>query len=398
MRKNIAGLFLWLLAVGITLGQEKAASVEDLIRQLGDRDFRVREAASQALLRLGDRALPALQEGMRHSDPEIRRRCRQLYDQVLKQGLEEKIKRFLAANDKDAAAILPGWQRFAELVGSDREARRFYAELARQGYEILDKVERASRSQDKELQSQAEQATGRLFEDLYQTAFNNAAGGTRMIAPEQFALLLFLAVSPAGRGLHPQHRTYLYNFCHYQNIRQTLTSNDEQGRVLRRMIVAWLTNEQELAVQMQGLQLALTIDLPELAPIARQLAENKQQPGYLRSLALTVVAKYGGKKEIAFFERFLADEAQVTTYQLTRQNKPVVYKTELRDWALTLLVHLTQQRIQDYPFPVLQAMRLGQNFDPTRSHAPFYFGFSEPNEREAAFKKWQQWRVDNPSP
>jgi hypothetical protein len=48
--------------------------VERLIEQLGDPDYRVRDAASRALANLGPGVLPALRKAQSHSDPEVRRR------------------------------------------------------------------------------------------------------------------------------------------------------------------------------------------------------------------------------------------------------------------------------------------------------------------------------------
>jgi hypothetical protein len=52
--------------------------IELLIEQLGDKDFRRREAASKALTALGAEALPVLQKERTHPDPEIRRRLDEL--------------------------------------------------------------------------------------------------------------------------------------------------------------------------------------------------------------------------------------------------------------------------------------------------------------------------------
>jgi hypothetical protein len=59
--------------------QPKPASTADqLVEQLGDRDFRKRDAAVKRLEALGPAALPALRKAEKHSDPEIRRRVSDL--------------------------------------------------------------------------------------------------------------------------------------------------------------------------------------------------------------------------------------------------------------------------------------------------------------------------------
>lgn len=79
-------LFVW-LAVGLALavaggpsrgGPETEGKVAALIKQLGDDEFAVREAASQELETLGEPALPALRKAKASDDAEVRRRAEQL--------------------------------------------------------------------------------------------------------------------------------------------------------------------------------------------------------------------------------------------------------------------------------------------------------------------------------
>ena len=54
------------------------AAVEQLVAQLGDNDYRVRDEASRELKAAGARALPALRKALAHPDAEIRRRANDL--------------------------------------------------------------------------------------------------------------------------------------------------------------------------------------------------------------------------------------------------------------------------------------------------------------------------------
>src|SRR5947209_17821804 len=89
VRENATGLvFSRLMAVvallcGMALAQDAAAAdaaeVTRLIRQLGNRAFTRREAASKALAAIGEPALPALRQAAHASaDLEVRRRCEAL--------------------------------------------------------------------------------------------------------------------------------------------------------------------------------------------------------------------------------------------------------------------------------------------------------------------------------
>ena len=53
-----------------------APTADQLVEQLGDRDFRKRDAAVKRLEALGPAALPALRKAEKHADPEIRRRVK----------------------------------------------------------------------------------------------------------------------------------------------------------------------------------------------------------------------------------------------------------------------------------------------------------------------------------
>jgi hypothetical protein len=54
------------------------SSASALVAQLGDRDYRTREAAGQKLLALGEKALPAVEAGIGSPVPEVARRCEDL--------------------------------------------------------------------------------------------------------------------------------------------------------------------------------------------------------------------------------------------------------------------------------------------------------------------------------
>jgi len=56
---------------------EASKSIAQLIEQLGDKEFKVREAAAKAIEALGPEALPALRKAKDHADLEVRRRIKE---------------------------------------------------------------------------------------------------------------------------------------------------------------------------------------------------------------------------------------------------------------------------------------------------------------------------------
>jgi hypothetical protein len=83
-------------------------AAEQLVEQLGDASYEQRERAGRQLVEIGLEAKAALDNGMRHPDPEIAFRCRRLWDEV----------RFLA-----------GWQQVSQIVGDSPAARALYDKM-----------------------------------------------------------------------------------------------------------------------------------------------------------------------------------------------------------------------------------------------------------------------------
>jgi len=124
------------LAVGAAenpLAPAAGPAVEQLVKQLGDRDARVREQASRALQALGPAVLPRLKAAKDGADPEVRGRLA-----ALVQALEK------------APLLLP---RRVSLQLRDRPLRDAVAELAKQtGYRI-DLYPNGNDDRDKQLHS-----------------------------------------------------------------------------------------------------------------------------------------------------------------------------------------------------------------------------------------------------
>jgi hypothetical protein len=65
-----------------TFTQTDQVRVKELVRRLGDDEFRVREEASRQLVMLGPRARPFLQDALKDSDPEIVRRAQDCLERI----------------------------------------------------------------------------------------------------------------------------------------------------------------------------------------------------------------------------------------------------------------------------------------------------------------------------
>jgi HEAT repeat protein len=60
--------------------QDKRKKAIELIGKLGNDDFDVRKKAKNELIKMGDDAIPFLEENLKHSDPEVRMNVKEILD------------------------------------------------------------------------------------------------------------------------------------------------------------------------------------------------------------------------------------------------------------------------------------------------------------------------------
>jgi hypothetical protein len=70
--------------------EDARAEIDKLIADLGADEFKVRESATDRLWIIGERALPELEKALKATDPEVRRRAKDLYEQIGTAALERR--------------------------------------------------------------------------------------------------------------------------------------------------------------------------------------------------------------------------------------------------------------------------------------------------------------------
>jgi hypothetical protein len=81
-----------LAGAGAAPGSEEdtQAQIEKLIRDLGADEFRTRESATDRLSIIGEKALPQLEKALKSEDAEVRKRARELHEQIATAALERR--------------------------------------------------------------------------------------------------------------------------------------------------------------------------------------------------------------------------------------------------------------------------------------------------------------------
>jgi hypothetical protein len=355
------------LALAAGSPAEETPDPAALVRRLAAEDFATREQAAQQLRKLGKGAAAALQEGLKHADPNIRERCRDLLDEIQGDDREARVKAFLA--DTEDRRPLPGWQRFAKVAGATPSARRSFVTVYRAGGDLLDAAER-------DLAKARERLLARC------TALASEAitpGPEEPVLAEAEALLL-LAIDDRVNIGAPAFNA-LSNGLEVLGNRPAYKKKflaDEAGR---KLLLAFLQRRRESPQLERALSLALVYEPKETADWAVGLALSRDTPALARGWALLVVAGVGGKEHAARLEPLLADTAAVGQKPLGA----ATLRAEVRDVALAAVIRLGGGQPADYGFPYLQALP-GLKTLPT----PACLGFADPATREGAFKKWKE--------
>jgi len=363
-----------------TAEQQKRATA--LVRQLGERSYRVRDRAVRELLAMGLAARKAVEEGTKAKDPEVRKRCLDLLPEILQAEFRAKLKAFRADKDGKKQHDLPGWKLYREIVGNDREARAFFADMCWQNAALMEMLEKEP--------ARAAAAVADRCEQLQTLLRTPQSGRVPTLRPVDLAPLFLVLSQPAAtRGNNPfQSMTYQITSLFYQpGIRELLTA---KGRTpFKKLVLAWMSRQPEDHTLGHILDTASNLNMPEVVEVAEKIVRNKKAGPQGHAHALVILGKVDGKKYIELFESFLEDKGNVSSFGIGNNLRG---STEVRDVALAMLVHVTGQKHRDYDFTFSRETGYSLLFN-----APF-LGFTTPEERTAAFNKWRQWKAAHPTP
>ena len=110
--------------------------IQKLIEKLGADQFQEREAASSALLDIGEPALLPLSTAERGKDAEVSSRAKAIRERIERERFEAISLRFKRDPDPTANYDLPGWKSFAKAAGTSRPAKRLFLEMLEQRHII----------------------------------------------------------------------------------------------------------------------------------------------------------------------------------------------------------------------------------------------------------------------
>jgi hypothetical protein len=371
----MALLGCWLtLGSGVSLGDstlpelppKQKEQARALVQRLAHRSFKVREQAAEQLEKLGRPARGVLEEGVKNSDAEVRRRCSRLLELALRSDTEIALAEYLTNQNSTRLLKLPSWDRFSKMVGKDDVSKRLFVAMFCAEGSLLAELET----------QQPQQFATRLQARLLEIQRNlwTPAGQANPPPHGQVVALLFMATD-ARLGENLQSFYALNNLFYQPTIQQSF-KNDPGSR---RLLVSFLETRSNPTTIAQAFYIAQQMQLKEALPLAMKTVKATNIPAYTRGMAVLFVGRMGAKEYRKDLEALLEDRTAMGAVNTGH----VTVNAQLRDVALASLIQLSGQDVHAYDFPAMRTFRGAVNLP------PYYYGFTDDKGREAALKKWK---------
>ncbi|MEZ6058595.1 MAG: hypothetical protein R3C01_17990 [Planctomycetaceae bacterium] len=340
-----------------------------IVRQLGAESFSQREEAARRILEAGPLAIPQLEQFFEETrDLEIRARISRLRFHLRHAGYEQQLAPFLNGVNDLTAVELPAWNQFSEIVGDSPETRELYALMLRKEPELLTRIE----AQEPGL---GVVAAERIVEMI------SLMRAERLPTMDRTLALLFALISDT-ESHYPIQSYQISVLLTQQGEFATEIRQEAPGGPLRKLAGAWVTHV-ETATPSLRMSLAQTLGLEVGVEPALELLRT---PGRLNLPAVLTLARFGEPRHVVELEGYLEDATQTRVQTSSGTAK---YDQKAQDVALVAMLHLTGQDPSDYGFYT------GIRTSTTTVYVQHTIGFKSDDDRQAAIRKWRDWRDAN---
>lgn len=359
-----------LLADGPSTTVRTQLNPTQLVRQLGDPDFRKRRQAERDLLALGAVSLPAVQSGLDSSNAEIRYRSRRLADELQLLVAEQNVQRLQEQPWQVQPDLYRLWERWQLLTGDSPSSRALLSRMLSAEPKLLMLV-----------------GAGKPLH--WRVEFENRCSSFRMLpnlgGSEPNALtaaaILFVAVLPETQPSTPA-MVMAAGLVNSNNF-MLLLKDPQLGPAGRSLMDEWLAKDGASNAQFR-IDAAMRHGSAAAIPTARRLLSGANTTHGLIYPSIMYLARFGGDEAIEFLEAKL--EVRTIVY---RKGVDIPYGTiEVRDLALLALLHLTGQDPVTYGFDRLR---------PSTQYLYLLDSCALVDEaaRVAALNRWRKWRIEH---
>jgi len=356
--------------------EASSSDIAALVADLGSNSFATRQRATRELIEQGIAAREALEQAIRTGDAEVRVRARTVLAAITEADLAVRLEAFAADYDGSRGQTLPGWDSFSAQFGSSRAARQIFVEMQRAEPELLEVFSRGGKN------------VGQVLNERCHAISQNATHGQReeLVSIGTVASLLLVGSSDEVT-VDETPGVQLYSWMIYQPAFQRNARVGPYAVMLKKLLGRWIVKDS--AATVQNLLFAATYELkPEAVQLAtRVLTADPPQQGIARQYAMLVVGRFGTKEHVPMMEKLLADATSLGTVQSSVPTKQV--ELQIRDIALAVVLHLTKQNLREYGYVAVQP-------NSTLLFQVTTLYFNEGSQRDAALKKWVEWRTQHP--
>ena len=354
--------------------------IQAWIEQLGAAAYRDRESASGRLIRVGLAATEALTKGLEHPDPEVRLRCRQILDDV-RRGARDRIYRsFLDSDADDEKLLLGGWKAFRDTVGDSRQARRLFVAMHREEREALEQF-----GDTKKLNA----AFHRRMTEIQESLTRRVPGVPVAPQPVELSTAATMLLI-AGQDDVSLDNVNAYYLVYQSEVNKHLTGGGSHREIVRKLLGRFVARELDGTTAYYNFNLAVRYDFPEALPPALKFLAKEGVPAQYKMYALMVVGKFGKSSHLDAVEPLMSDKTQLYSRRIRMGANTITMTTQLRDIALATSIHVRGGKLTDF------------GFTNARAHAympyyPYHLGFQSESDRQAAAKKYEDWRPERSS-
>lgn len=362
------------LAADEAESSESLAAQRQLIADLGDTSFSVREAAARQLAAQGLDAKPALLEALEHVDLEIRMRAHQILVRSLHIDFERRLSDFIADADGERKHQLPAWDRFRESIGSDRPSRKLFVEMVRLEPGLLEALDEGG--------PELTALFNKRVQELQSRGFNSFYSGDK-VQPATLAAMLFVGCE--AEGASQTSSSLLFSLLNQSTMQQVINEG-QHARLMKRLLDRWIVQRTNSSQAYYSLLLALSYNLKETGlKLGRQYLDQNSPSTTVLQYAAIAVGRFGDKSDVERLEKHLANQTVCHTWSNRQLKKDGLIRIQIRDIMLVMLLHVSDQNPRQYGFNLLQP-------NPTTMYHIYTFGFVDDTERAAAFDKYSKSR------
>lgn len=388
----LISVLLGLMCPGRTSASEKSDHAPLLVRQLGDSSFAVREAAHKELMQIGVAALPALHEGLKSNDLEVKRRCKELIPTIEKAEWARKADAYEMDIKGEQKHPLPLQKEYEKLIGKGASARKLFAEIVRRNGKFLQRMADAKGCRKKVYEMKCKE----LFPVLKDRQELDAAleNVGKFCHADLAALFLVAVLYKVDQPVEWNDSNHVADLLGNPGVGEAV-KNRKIGKAFSRLLVAWA--QCQLSVRRSGIwsinivgyffyfvyKEKYTDGLVIVRKVIHRKAHHRPWPSF-SAIGVAVLAKVLGKDGVEELEKIRKDQSVLFH---TPGKAPV--EIRLGDQALGELILLAGANPKDFgmdEFPgyVVTPPGVEPGWD-----IPLY-GFRSDKDRRRALRKWER--------